>query len=137
MAKKTKSVDGEPGDKSKASVASPILIGKHLSETLPGDAKFNTPRTAAASEQVRTRHERADDLNRAVSSMLRGVGWSFLPSFLRIRWQMAILRRSGLFDAQWYSTHYEDVKKSGINPMRHYIKYGVREGRAPNLQLLV
>ena len=35
------------------------------------------------------------------------------------------------FDSMWYLEKYEDVKKNGINPFVHYIKYGKKEGRLP------
>lgn len=35
------------------------------------------------------------------------------------------------FDSMWYLEKYEDVKKNGINPFVHYIKYGKKEGRKP------
>lgn len=37
------------------------------------------------------------------------------------------------FDSIWYLEKYEDVKKSGINPLVHYIYYGKKEGRMPKL----
>lgn len=39
---------------------------------------------------------------------------------------------SGLFDQRWYLDNYEDVETSGIDPITHYIEYGVNEGRNPN-----
>lgn len=35
------------------------------------------------------------------------------------------------FDAAWYLFHYPDVKASGIDPLLHYLKYGIYEGRFP------
>lgn len=35
------------------------------------------------------------------------------------------------FDSMMYLEKYEDVKKSGMNPFVHYIKYGKKEGRKP------
>lgn len=37
------------------------------------------------------------------------------------------------FDSGWYLDEYPDVKKSGMNPLVHYIKYGKNEGRLPKL----
>ena len=55
-----------------------------------------------------------------------------LPERLRIRLQMRRLRQSGIFDAEWYLRCYEDVAKAGVDPLRHYVMYGTKEGRAPN-----
>ncbi|WP_416409236.1 hypothetical protein [Agrobacterium rosae] len=36
------------------------------------------------------------------------------------------------FDTEFYKETYQDVAKSGIDPLRHYILYGAREGRNPS-----
>jgi hypothetical protein len=51
---------------------------------------------------------------------------------LRIRSDMRELRRSGLFDAAWYTARYRDVGRSGVDPLYHYLRYGGFEGRDPN-----
>lgn len=51
---------------------------------------------------------------------------------LRIRSDMRELRRSGLFDAAWYTARYGDVARSCIDPLYHYLRYGGFEGRDPN-----
>jgi hypothetical protein len=44
----------------------------------------------------------------------------------------SLLRRSGLFDREWYLERYPDVRARKMDPVRHYLKYGAREGRDPN-----
>lgn len=44
------------------------------------------------------------------------------------------LRAKKNFDKQYYLAKYPDVKIAGINPWRHYIKWGMDEGRFANLQ---
>jgi len=39
------------------------------------------------------------------------------------------IKRSGLFDSEYYLQKYPDVKKANINPLWHYVKYGWKEGR--------
>jgi len=39
--------------------------------------------------------------------------------------------RSDLFDAGWYLATYPDVAAAGIDPARHYVVFGAREGRDP------
>lgn len=39
---------------------------------------------------------------------------------------------SGAFDAAWYLRRYPDVAAAGIDPLRHYVESGCREGRFPN-----
>ena len=38
---------------------------------------------------------------------------------------------SGQFDAEWYVAAYPDVRLSGIDPARHFLRYGQRLGRDP------
>lgn len=35
------------------------------------------------------------------------------------------------FDGEWYLHNYEDVLRSGQNPLIHYLEHGAREGRIP------
>ncbi len=37
-----------------------------------------------------------------------------------------------LFEQDWYLSHYPDVQVSGMDPLAHYIRFGVNEGRDPN-----
>jgi GT2 family glycosyltransferase/glycosyltransferase involved in cell wall biosynthesis len=37
-----------------------------------------------------------------------------------------------LFDQDWYLERYPDVRASGMDPLEHYIRFGVNEGRDPN-----
>ena len=37
-----------------------------------------------------------------------------------------------LFDAPWYLGQYPDVAESEVDPLRHYLEWGFREGRNPN-----
>ena len=40
-------------------------------------------------------------------------------------------RANPLFDTRWYLERYEDVRRSGLNPLLHYWLHGWREGRDP------
>ena len=42
------------------------------------------------------------------------------------------IKKSGLFDEKYYLEIYEDVRKSDIDPLKHYIKNGWKEGRNPS-----
>jgi GT2 family glycosyltransferase len=39
---------------------------------------------------------------------------------------------SPLFDTDWYLEKNPDVKKVGMDPLQHYLRYGAQEGRDPN-----
>ncbi|MCA0403592.1 MAG: glycosyltransferase [Proteobacteria bacterium] len=44
---------------------------------------------------------------------------------------IAIGKKSSFFDREWYLNTYEDVKDAGVDPLIHYVKYGIYEGREP------
>ncbi|CAK7261983.1 MULTISPECIES: class I SAM-dependent methyltransferase [unclassified Shinella] len=73
------------------------------------------------------------ELGRAILKMIELPAiWKVLPAGRRLKHQMSLLRRSGLFDAEWYLSEYRDVAEAGVDPSQHYILYGAREGREPN-----
>ncbi|BEV11617.1 glycosyltransferase [Asticcacaulis sp. DW145] len=43
-----------------------------------------------------------------------------------------VIKKSSLFDADWYKNTYADVRESGIDPIEHYLMYGSIEGRNPS-----
>jgi len=43
--------------------------------------------------------------------------------------------KSGYFDAKYYLRQNEDVRRSDIDPLVHYVKYGWREGKSPSERL--
>ncbi len=46
--------------------------------------------------------------------------------------QIELLKGSDLFDEAWYLAEYPDVAESGINPIKHYLRYGATEDRNPS-----
>lgn len=52
----------------------------------------------------------------------------------KLKRQVMLIQHSGLFDTQWYLKEYADVAKSGIDPIKHYLKFGAEEGRDPSLK---
>ena len=90
-------------------------------------------RARVEAEKAETiRDVAAKELGRTVAALLDNRRWSLLPKKVRVKQQMALLKRAGLFDAEWYLQHYHDVRESGMDPLRHYVEYGAREGRGPN-----
>lgn len=45
-----------------------------------------------------------------------------------------IIKKSGLFDANYYYEQYPDVRRADMDPLMHFVKHGWREGRNPNGQ---
>jgi hypothetical protein len=55
--------------------------------------------------------------------------WATMPEYWRRRREHARYKLAGLFDATRYQEMYPDVATSGIDPVRHYILHGKKEGR--------
>ena len=45
---------------------------------------------------------------------------------------MKRFKHYGLFDKKWYLATYPDVAAANVNPLRHYLNHGWREGRNPS-----
>ncbi|MER9327581.1 glycosyltransferase [Mesorhizobium sp. M0488] len=46
----------------------------------------------------------------------------------------SIIRKSGSFDRDWYLSNNPDVVEWRVDPLRHYVVFGAKEGRDPNPQ---
>lgn len=46
--------------------------------------------------------------------------------------RMVAIARTGLFDAAWYLSRYDDLLGAGITAIEHFARDGVFEGRSPN-----
>jgi len=49
------------------------------------------------------------------------------------KWYKAI-KESDLFDSKYYLFTYPDVRQLGVDPIKHYIKFGAAEGRNPSAE---
>ncbi len=60
--------------------------------------------------------------------------FGYVPQFCQryLSSQVRQIDRTGLFDRAWYIRTYEDVARSGLDPIAHYVFVGVHEGRNPN-----
>jgi GT2 family glycosyltransferase/glycosyltransferase involved in cell wall biosynthesis len=58
--------------------------------------------------------------------------WALLPRNKRKRLRdVWLIRRSALFDADWYLVRNPDVAKAGLDPVLHYVRHGAAKGRDP------
>ncbi len=48
------------------------------------------------------------------------------------RRQSSMLKKTDLFDAEWYLQKYPDVAALQIDPAKHFIRFGAGEGRSPS-----
>ncbi len=55
-----------------------------------------------------------------------------IKTYLLKKFTYPILRKSNLFDDRYYLSMYYDVLVNDIDPLKHFIKFGVLEGRNPN-----
>lgn len=46
--------------------------------------------------------------------------------------EIKLIKKSKLFDIEWYLSQYPDVGESGQDPIEHYLHFGAAEGRFPN-----
>jgi len=72
------------------------------------------------------------EYGRAIGKLLETSDWPLLTEQGRLKRRMKLLLRSGLFDAGWYLARYPDVAGSGMDPLLHYLRFGIHEGRLPN-----
>ena len=50
---------------------------------------------------------------------------------LQRRYHIRLIRMCGLFEAEWYLNHYDDVRQGGVDPVVHYLDHGGPELRNP------
>jgi hypothetical protein len=53
-----------------------------------------------------------------------------IPALARVR-ARRMIRDSGFFDAVWYLERNPDVRKAGVDPVRHFLHWGAQELRDP------
>ena len=65
-------------------------------------------------------------------ALAAAAGRLWMTKGAKLQRQMATVQKTGLFDAAWYLKINTDVAKAGTDPLRHFVLYGLAEGRAPN-----
>ena len=55
-------------------------------------------------------------------------------NFYRFICDYNLIKKSGLFDSEYYLANNEDVKKAKADPIKHYLKFGWKEGRNPSAE---
>jgi hypothetical protein len=69
-------------------------------------------------------------LGQLVLSLLGYPPHASLPA--DIHKEKEILQKTKLVDSTWYLKMYKDVAKANMNPVLHYLRYGIKEGRIPS-----
>ncbi len=92
------------------------------------------PRTFPRKHDPYDGHDHFDslkaDLNAALKAIIGGQLIRKSPLVSKARHVERIMRDL-FFSNNWYLNRYPDVAMSGIEPIKHYIKYGASEGRDP------
>lgn len=92
------------------------------------DVLTNSRRYRAASTLASLYH-------RLPRPIRRSVEWALRKRLrLRLKRQQRIIERSGRFDARYYLHTNPDVSQMEMDPIRHYLLYGAREGRNPSAE---
>ena len=47
------------------------------------------------------------------------------------KYELNLVKRSGLFDSVWYEARYPDIEHSKMNSLKHFLLFGGQEGRSP------
>lgn len=55
-----------------------------------------------------------------------------MKKYLRYKKWYKVIKENDLFDVKYYLFTYPDIRKKGVDPIKHYIKFGVDEGRNPS-----
>lgn len=98
------------------------------------------PMLTAAQDYIETlstkKQKHLREFSRFLAQILHKKDLMRWPWVSRRAWQIRIVRDCVFFDPDWYLQQHQDVAKAGAEPFRHYIDYGVKEGRPPNADFL-
>lgn len=100
------------------------------------------PSALPSAEELIKRNQRDVELNAYMAGQFNELVISLISSLSSLigrsiaqRIFKKSLLRSGAFDPEWYKARYRDVKDSGMDPLQHYLRYGIRESRTPSSSL--
>jgi hypothetical protein len=85
-------------------------------------------------KQQEERGERADEQLGWLLALHARLGkqsrwWAFMPKSWQRRWTHIRLQDAGLFDGDAYLRRYPDVAAEGMDPLDHFLRHGLVEGR--------
>jgi hypothetical protein len=56
--------------------------------------------------------------------------WQFFSGLSREEFERQLIERNCLFDSAIYLARYPDVREAGVDPLTHFIRHGIDEGRS-------
>lgn len=94
-------------------------------------------------EKIEGQNKEVDDYVRVSEYLFKGLGRQDVSECIRsesvrrglgtmVLDDEGFIKKSGLFDVEYYLGMYGDVKRAGVDPLRHYCTNGYREGRNPS-----
>lgn len=86
---------------------------------------------AAQQALAGIRGSRIWKLSAPLRAMSRALGRPAKSDVPDLKSAIATIESSGLFDRNWYLSKYEDVARSGMDPLEHYLRFGAMEERNP------
>ncbi|RDL47461.1 hypothetical protein BLJAPNOD_06301 [Ensifer sp. M14] len=78
-----------------------------------------------------------DEIRKAVRALATTGPQKYFLGKGRLLRAARALEVAGFLDADWYREKYADVAAAAVSPSRHYLEYGISEGRLPNPRLKV
>ncbi|HEX6828397.1 MAG TPA: hypothetical protein VF104_05405 [Burkholderiales bacterium] len=114
---------------------------------LQEEAEHYAARYREAVGRLQARDRENEALGQRLADIQRSVLWraiarlrALAAAFKRapdqerveLKRQVELIDNSGLFDREWYLAQYGDVRRAGIDPVRHYLMFGAAEGRNPS-----
>ena len=113
-------------------VTSSLRAAEHL-EACQRELRFRNETLAPQSQLLAPLDAIGRSRSRRWRSFTQFCSWLFPPTARHLGYIRTYLhlRRSDLFDADYYLSRYPDVLHAGLNPLMHYVEHGRREGRQP------
>lgn len=103
-----------------------------LEATLKGLTVQSARDRANLDQLAAKRQQLLQEFGQIMHRVLNGSGLMSWPINWRKAEQLRIVRDCGLIDPDWYLKNYPDVAQAGLDPFKHYINHGAKEGRVPN-----
>ncbi|WP_162541312.1 glycosyltransferase [Aggregatibacter actinomycetemcomitans] len=86
------------------------------------------------SEIINDREKKIRDLDAILTGIMQSRGYKLLMKIKKIfnKTDYDILRKSGLFNSEYYLNNNQDVREANVDPIQHFLDYGWKEGRNPS-----
>lgn len=122
------------------------LLLVHLGQ-LQEEVEHYSARYRESLSRIAGSDREVTDLNRRIAGIHGSIVWkvaaplraltsnrkeSAARARAALRRQIKLIQHSALFDRQWYVSEYGDVRRSGVDPIKHYLSFGAAEGRNPS-----